>query len=70
MADYTSAQLAALRAALTSGTLTVEYDGKRVTYRSLAEIERAISIVSASLDRDAGTVKRRAVRLYADGKGN
>jgi len=69
MADYTTAQLAALRAALASGTLTVEYDGKRITYRSLAEIQQAIAIVSSSLDRDAGTVKRRAVRIFADGKG-
>lgn len=69
MAAYTQAQLDALRAALASGTLDVSYDGKRVTYRSLKEIERAIAVVSGALDASAGTVRTRAVRVYQSGKG-
>ncbi len=46
---YTQSQLDALEAALASGTLTVEFDGKRVTYRSLDEIQRAIEIVKKGL---------------------
>jgi len=46
---YTQWQLDALEAALASGTLTLEFDGKRVTYRSLDEIQRAIEIVKKSL---------------------
>jgi len=46
---YTQSQLDALELALASGTLTVEFDGKRVTYRSLDEIQRAIDIVKKAL---------------------
>jgi len=48
---YAQSQLDALEAALASGTLTVEFDGKRVTYRSLDEIQRAIEIVKKGLGR-------------------
>jgi hypothetical protein len=46
---YTQTQLDALQAALATGTLTVEFDGKRVTYRSLDEIQRAIEIIKKDL---------------------
>ena len=46
---YTQSQLDALEAALASGTLTVEFDGKRVTYRSLDEIQRAIDVIKKAL---------------------
>jgi hypothetical protein len=38
MAGFTVAQLEAIETALASGELTVEYDGKRVTYRSATEL--------------------------------
>jgi hypothetical protein len=50
---YTQSQLDALEAALASGTLTVEFDGKRVTYRSLDEIHRAIQIIKTALGQQA-----------------
>ncbi len=50
---YTQSQLDALEAALASGTLTVEFDSKRVTYRSLDEIQRAIEIVKKGLGQAA-----------------
>jgi len=51
---YTQVQAEALREALASGVLTVEYDGKRVTYRSVQEIKEALSEVETALARDAG----------------
>lgn len=47
--SYTQTQLAALRDALASGALTVTYEGKTITYRSLLELQKAISIVERSL---------------------
>jgi len=38
---YSRAQLNAVEAALASGALTVEYDGRRVTYRSVRELKEA-----------------------------
>lgn len=49
MADYTQAQLDALRAAYAQGVLTYEYDGKRVTYRSRDEMKAIIEEMKASL---------------------
>lgn len=39
----TAEQIAALEAALYSGELTVEYGDRRITYRSVADIERALA---------------------------
>jgi len=46
---FTATQLQALQDALTSGELTVEFDGKRVTYRSIAELKAAIAVVEDAL---------------------
>ena len=51
---YTQQQAEALREAMTSGVLTVEYDGKRVTYRSVGEIREALAEVDAALAREEG----------------
>lgn len=40
MTDYTT-QIAAIDAAIASGELTVESDGDRVTYRSMADLLKA-----------------------------
>lgn len=50
-------EIAALEKAYASGALTVEYDGKRVTYRSQAEILSAISRLKAQA---SGTPRPRA----------
>lgn len=47
--SYTTENAANLRAAIASGTLTVKYDGKEVTYRSLAELQEALRKVEVSL---------------------
>lgn len=44
-----------LKKALASGRLTVEIDGRRVTYRSVAELKDAIAFVEADLAKTAGT---------------
>lgn len=42
MTDY-SAKIASLEDALSSGELTVESDGERITYRSVADLKAALS---------------------------
>ena len=64
---YTTTQLAALQAALASGELSVEYDGKKVQYRSISELERAIAVVQGALEA-AGTftaVPRRSLAAHS-----
>lgn len=57
-----SAEIASLREALASGVLTVESNGRRKTYRSVAEIQLAI----ADFERLAGvTPRRRRGRMLA-----
>ena len=61
MADktYTEEQARALREALTSGVLTVSYDGKSVTYRSVEEIKQALAEIENARARDAGRQVRQ-----------
>jgi len=59
---YTQQQAEALREAMTSGVLTVEYDGKRVTYRSVGEIREALAEVDAALAREQGR-RVRQIRI-------
>ena len=62
---FTTTQLAAIEAALASGELTVEYDGKRVTYRSMAELRQARDLIRGELIA-AGTLTESAPpRSYA-----
>lgn len=58
---YTVAQLTALEEAIGSGELTVEFDGKRVTYRSLKELLEARDKVKAELEA-AGLIAASAPR--------
>ncbi len=46
---YTTTQLEAIEAAIGTGELTVEYDGKRVTYRSMTELMQARELIKAEL---------------------
>jgi hypothetical protein len=47
----------ALAASRSSGVARVNYDGKTVEYRSLAEIDRAIDV----LDREIATLEGRSI---------
>lgn len=59
---FTQDHLNALQAAFAGGELTVEYDGNKVTYRSTADIERAMARVARELSADAGKPPVRRVR--------
>ena len=61
MADmtYTEDQVRALREALISGVLTVSYDGKSVTYRSVGEIKTALAEIENARARKAGRQVRQ-----------
>lgn len=47
--SYTTTHLAALREAIATGTLTVTYDGKTVTYRSLSDLLRIVALMERAL---------------------
>ena len=52
--------LNALQKALASGTLTVTFEGRSMTYRSVQELQPAISVVQSSLNQQSG----KRVRQY------
>lgn len=62
--NHTTAELAALDAAIASGELRVTYNGHTREYRSIADLERARGIVAAALADAAGT-RVRVVRAYS-----
>ena len=47
--SFTVAQLNAIEAAIGTGQLEVEYDGKRVKYRSMGELMKARATIRAEL---------------------
>lgn len=46
---FTQTDLDNVNAAIAVGEMTVEVNGRRVTYRSIAELERARSIIQSDL---------------------
>lgn len=64
---FTQAQLDALNGALATGELSVEYDGKRVQYRSIDELLKARNIVSAELAGAAGAKSRVSLANFSKG---
>lgn len=63
MADLPTlqARLENLKVALASGYLTVDYNGRHVTYRSIADIQAAIKDVETDINGLKGTA---FVRTY------
>lgn len=57
-------QLDALKAARASGEKVVSYNGKRVEYRDISELERAISAVQNELEAESGTIRSRSSVAY------
>jgi hypothetical protein len=47
--SFTQAHLDALNQAIASGELTIEYNGKKITYRSIGELVKAKQLVEAEL---------------------
>lgn len=54
----TQADVDRLEAALASGTMEVEYDGRRVKYASVDGLVRAIGYAKAQLAATAGSPRR------------
>ena len=48
---FTTTDLAAVDAAIASGELTVEHNGRRVTYRSMGDLLQAKQTIQAELTR-------------------
>lgn len=59
------AQLSALDEAISSGALTVKYQDRQVTYRSMEEMMRARSFILRQLNR--GQAKKRITLCYDKG---
>lgn len=47
--SFTLEQLTAVKQAIASGTLEVEFNGKRVKYRSMSELREAKELIEAEL---------------------
>lgn len=47
--SFTLEQLTAVKAAIASGELEVEFNGKRVKYRSMTELREAKDVIEAEL---------------------
>ncbi len=63
------AELEALKYAKRSGIQSVSHKGRTVTYRSMDELDRAISATEAEIAKLSGVPIVRTVRVYASGKG-
>lgn len=62
---FTTTQLTAIETAIASGELTVEYDGKRVTYRSMSELMQARDLIRAVLLESGELTDTTPRRSYA-----
>lgn len=59
--SFTEAQLAAIEAAYATGATEYTYEGRRVVYRSLDEMERVISTMRSALNEPT---TKRINRVY------
>ena len=68
--SFTTTQYQALQDALATGELTVEFDGKKVTYRSIEELRQALAVVKAELvaaGQLSESVPRRSYAQHSKG---
>ncbi len=63
---YTTQQRDALQQAIASSVLKIEYDGKLVWYRSMAELKAALNEVEAALARQNNTPTTRRIKIFAE----
>lgn len=56
---YTQEQVTTLKAAIAAGTVKVEYADKKVTYRSLDEMQRILGMMETELGRKTAGGNRR-----------
>lgn len=61
---FSQSDLDAIESAIATGELTVEIEGKRVTYRSMDELMAARALISSTLQA-AGTIPAKIKTTYA-----
>lgn len=67
---FTLTGLAAIESALSKGELTVEFDNRRVTYRSVQELTEIRDRMIKELGATASSTTRRPKQVYlVGGKG-
>lgn len=59
---WVAEDLASIEAAIKSGELSVQYQDKKVTYRSLAELREARDLIESELAEAAGTARAPTMR--------
>ena len=55
---WTATDLATIEAAIASGTLSVQYADRSVTYRSIPDLLKARDAIKAAIDASAGATTR------------
>ena len=63
MSAFTQAQLDRLERAISSGEMTVKYEDRQVTYRSLSDMLRIRDLMRDQLGVDQGDRRRRTVGI-------
>ena len=66
---YTETQLTAIETAAASGVLTVRVGDETITYQSLADMQRQITVMRAELGVVSATTTRRAFATPYTSKG-
>jgi hypothetical protein len=62
---FTQQNLDAIEKAISTGTLSVEYNGKRVTYRSMSDLLKARDVIKAELAKQQpGSAPRSSIAIY------
>lgn len=62
--SFSQTDLNAIESAIATGELTVEIEGKRVTYRSMSELMAARGLITSTLQA-AGTIAKKNKTTYA-----
>jgi hypothetical protein len=62
---FTQQNLDAIENAIATGTLSVEYNGKRVTYRSMSDLMRARDVIKSELAKQQpASTPRSSIAIY------
>ena len=67
MADFTAADLTAINTAIKSGTLSVAYRDRNVTYRSLSEMRQIRDMIKEDLGENSAFEDRSRQIAYDRG---
>lgn len=62
---FTQQNLDAIERAIATGTLSVEYNGKRITYRSMSDLLRARDVIKTELAKQQSPgAPRSSIAIY------